>query len=147
MSIFHIENWLWKYNFRTHHISNSTTELILISAEGNFGHHCDCKYFQCFLLLLLLKISQKIKIKKRNFDRWMFSLISRKSGACNCKGGWAERRKPGLSSSYYWIRNVGNSRWGSNFVCLPPGIDLSLSWNEYGRKKRASQYKQTKNTV
>ena len=48
-----------------------------------------------------------------------------------------ERRKPGLSSSYYWIRNVGNSRWGSNFVCLPPGIDLSLSWNEYGRKKKS----------
>ena len=95
--------------------------------KGDFGLYFDCKYFQDL---------SKFKIKKGNFDLWMFSLISRKSGACNCKGGWAERRKPGLSSSYYWIRNVGNSRWGSNFVCLPPGIDLSLSWNEYGRKKK-----------
>ena len=74
------------------------------------------------LLFFRKRSLKKIKIKRR---------ISRKSGACKIAKALvparAERRKPGLSSSYYWIRNVGNSRWGSNFVCLPPGIDLSLS--------------------
>ena len=49
-----------------------------------------------------------------------------------------------LNCNYYWNRNVRNSSRdvGSNFVCLP-GIDLSLSWNEYGEKKTDIASKKT----